>query len=416
MPSYGDHYGSNMSAGYGNPFAPIEQRINPWTAQEIVALQRRLSTRLGPEYLSTRPGPGGQKVCYLTGPTVINLANEVFGFNGWSSAIQNVVVDEVTQNPNTGKFSVCVSVVVRCSADQYKDLGYGHCENMKEKFQALEKAKKEGVTDGLKRAMRTFGNVLGNGLYEKDYQDALKRTKTNRVKLDGNTFKQPEDLPAPPPPDQTVVEGEDIMDLEEDFGSDLFEEAADLGEPIMALDPTEDTTDAARLQAQPPQRTDQPQFQTANPINNPNQFITPSKPPNRSWQPGRAAVPSRLQPGQHAAPSRTAGQLQQQQQQQAQAQQRQRQQRPQLAESRGAPQAPPQAPTDPNLTDLPPPLPGAKAEDADQTPVIPPEIPEDKRPPDPAGGFYSAKAADYLRFCSVERKRKLVWTNRIKAA
>ncbi|KAI5303553.1 DNA repair protein rad52 [Ascosphaera atra] len=247
-----------MSAGYGNPFAPIEQRINPWTAQEIVALQRRLSTRLGPEYLSTRPGPGGQKVCYLTGPTVINLANEVFGFNGWSSAIQNVVVDEVTQNPNTGKFSVCVSVVVRvtlrdgtyheCSADQYKDLGYGHCENMKEKFQALEKAKKEGVTDGLKRAMRTFGNVLGNGLYEKDYQDALKRTKTNRVKLDGNTFKrmssfgpgdaglsrtssmnqtmppqpiktEPEDLPAPPPPDQTVVEGEDIMDLEEDFGS-----------------------------------------------------------------------------------------------------------------------------------------------------------------------------------------------------
>lgn len=52
---------------------------------------------------------------------------------------------------------------------------------MKDRYQAFEKARKEGVTDGLKRALRTFGNVLGNGLYEKDYQDALKRTKTQRV-------------------------------------------------------------------------------------------------------------------------------------------------------------------------------------------------------------------------------------------
>ena len=32
---------------------------------------------------------------YLAAEKAINLANEVFGFNGWSSAIQNVQVDFV---------------------------------------------------------------------------------------------------------------------------------------------------------------------------------------------------------------------------------------------------------------------------------------------------------------------------------
>lgn len=63
-------------------------------------LQSRLDRRLGPEYLSTRPGAGGQKLHYLTGATCINLANEVFGFNGWSSSIQNITIDDVRLFPS----------------------------------------------------------------------------------------------------------------------------------------------------------------------------------------------------------------------------------------------------------------------------------------------------------------------------
>ncbi len=51
----------------------------------------------------------------------------------------------------------------------YKDIGYGHIENCKGKAPAFEKAKKEGTTDGLKRALRNFGNLLGNCVYDKDY-------------------------------------------------------------------------------------------------------------------------------------------------------------------------------------------------------------------------------------------------------
>ena len=36
----------------------------------------------------------------------------------------------------------------------HEDLGYGVSEGMKSKGQALEKAKKESVTDGLKRALK----------------------------------------------------------------------------------------------------------------------------------------------------------------------------------------------------------------------------------------------------------------------
>lgn len=78
-----------------NPFEESPRRISEYTASEIATLQSRLEKQLGPEYISTRPGAGGGKVHYLAAEKVINLANEVFGFNGWSSAIQQVQVDFV---------------------------------------------------------------------------------------------------------------------------------------------------------------------------------------------------------------------------------------------------------------------------------------------------------------------------------
>lgn len=91
--------GSFISNGPGcitaNPFEEPPRRISEYTAQEIATLQARLDKQLGPEYISTRPGASGQKVHYLAAEKCINLANEVFGFNGWSSAIQNIQVDFV---------------------------------------------------------------------------------------------------------------------------------------------------------------------------------------------------------------------------------------------------------------------------------------------------------------------------------
>ena len=46
---------------------------------------------------------------------------------------------------------------------------YGVSEGMRSKALSIEKARKEAVTDGLKRALKCFGNAMGNCLNDKDY-------------------------------------------------------------------------------------------------------------------------------------------------------------------------------------------------------------------------------------------------------
>ncbi|KAI6352584.1 DNA repair and recombination protein rhm52 [Pyricularia grisea] len=182
MPAPGDQH-SRIS----NPFEDVKPRISEYTAQEIATLQTRLERQLGPEYLSARAGPSGQKVHYVAAEKVIGLANEVFGFNGWSSSIQNIQVDFVDEHPQTLKISLGLHVVVRVTLRDgtfHEDIGYGHIENCKGKAMAFEKAKKEGTTDALKRALRNFGNVLGNCVYDKAYLAKVTKLKVEPTKFD----------------------------------------------------------------------------------------------------------------------------------------------------------------------------------------------------------------------------------------
>ena len=182
-----------------NPFAPPAPRISEWTAQEIATLASRLEKQLGPEYISTRPGAGGGKVHYLAAEKVINLANEVFGFNGWSSSIQNVQIDFVDENTTNGNITLGLSTIVRVTlrdGTYHEDIGYGHIENCKGKAAAFEKAKKEAATDAMKRALRNFGNVLGNCLYDKDYLGKVTKLKVAPSKWDAeNLYRHPDFAP-----------------------------------------------------------------------------------------------------------------------------------------------------------------------------------------------------------------------------
>ncbi|GFN88846.1 DNA repair protein rad52 homolog [Plakobranchus ocellatus] len=147
-----------------------------YTVEEEVALQRTLRQRLGPEFISQRTGAAGLKLAYIEGWRLTNLANETFGFNGWSHSVTQQTVDFV--DFINGKFYVGVSALVRVQIKNgafHEDLGYGVSEGMKSKGQALEKAKKESVTDGLKRALKSFGNCLGNCLGDKDYLKCINR-------------------------------------------------------------------------------------------------------------------------------------------------------------------------------------------------------------------------------------------------
>ncbi|XP_015259327.1 PREDICTED: DNA repair protein RAD52 homolog [Cyprinodon variegatus] len=169
-----------------------------YTAEEYQAVQKALQQRLGPEYISTRMAGGGQKVCYIEGHRVISLANEMFGYNGWSHSISQQNVDFV--DLINGKFYVGVSAFVKVQlkdGSYHEDVGYGVSEGLKSKALSLEKARKEAVTDGMKRALKCFGNVLGNCILDKEYLLAINKIpKQPRPELNPAQTKRSEGQPS----------------------------------------------------------------------------------------------------------------------------------------------------------------------------------------------------------------------------
>ncbi|EIN08358.1 Rad52/22 double-strand break repair protein [Punctularia strigosozonata HHB-11173 SS5] len=152
----------------------------------IASLQAKLDRKLGPEFISQRPGPGGgPKLTYAEGWKIINLANDVFGFNGWSSSIVNLTTDFLDFSEESRRYNVGVTAIVRITLRDgvfHEDIGYGMLENAKSKGMALDKCKKEAVTDGVKRALRNFGNLLGNCLYDKEYTKEVVKMKVPPVR------------------------------------------------------------------------------------------------------------------------------------------------------------------------------------------------------------------------------------------
>lgn len=65
----------------------------------------------------------------------------------------------------------------------------------------MPQAKKEAVTDGMKRAIRNFGNVLGNCLYDNEYTKQVRSIRVPPLKLDPNTLERRAELRPLPQPD-----------------------------------------------------------------------------------------------------------------------------------------------------------------------------------------------------------------------
>ncbi|KAJ9063650.1 DNA repair protein rad52 [Entomophthora muscae] len=153
------------------------QFVYPDEDQEKI--QERLNIYLTKDDISSRAAFNGSKVSYIEGWKTFQIANEIFGFNGWSTSILNTSVDYL--DVIDGRFSVGISSLVRVTlkdGSYHEDIGYGMMENSKSKGAAFEKAKKESVTDAVKRALRYFGNSLGNCLYDKGFLKASSKATT----------------------------------------------------------------------------------------------------------------------------------------------------------------------------------------------------------------------------------------------
>ncbi|KAK9478608.1 Rad52/22 family double-strand break repair protein-domain-containing protein [Lipomyces japonicus] len=177
MPFEGDQH--RGAAGQWNPFLESQRQVSSWSEERVQELQAKLDRHLGPEFISSRAGPGGKSISYISGATVINIANDVFGFNGWSTEIKSVTVNFVDENRD-GRVNMSVSVIMRITLRDgtfHEDVGNGHLENAKSKAMAFEKCKKQATTDAMKRALRRFGNATGNCLYDQSYLNQVAKIK-----------------------------------------------------------------------------------------------------------------------------------------------------------------------------------------------------------------------------------------------
>lgn len=148
----------------------IHAMPNKFDSKQRLKIAEQLDKSLGPEYLSVRPGFGTTQLTYVEGWLVINIANSIFGFDGWSTEIRRLKKEYC--DSIEGKFSVGYSCCCRVTLKDgtYKeDVGFGSSDNQRMKGAAIEKAKKEASTDAIKRALRQFGNALGNCCYDKDF-------------------------------------------------------------------------------------------------------------------------------------------------------------------------------------------------------------------------------------------------------
>lgn len=171
----------------------MEER-KPLVVKTNEDIQTKLDKKLGPEYISKRVGFGSSRVAYIEGWRAINLANQIFGYNGWSTEVKSVIVDFLDERQ--GKFSIGCTAIVRVSLENgtfREDIGYGTVENERRKAAAFERAKKSAVTDALKRSLRGFGNALGNCLYDKDFLSKIDKVKFDPPDFDEGSLFRPSD-------------------------------------------------------------------------------------------------------------------------------------------------------------------------------------------------------------------------------
>ena len=152
------------------------------------AVTQALGQPLEHSLASQRKGRGGRVFDYLEGHVVIDQANRIFGYGGWGyEVVGDVTLRHIEAvDPQTGEiktasaYSAPVRVTV-AGALPRTDIGIHPVAD--ETVDGHDTALKGAVTDGMKRAFRSFGLQFGNGFYGDQTQ--------------ANGAAQPQRVPAP---------------------------------------------------------------------------------------------------------------------------------------------------------------------------------------------------------------------------
>jgi DNA repair and recombination protein RAD52 len=136
-------------------------------------------------------GYGSKKLKYLESFFIIQQANKIFGENNWSMEVKEV--KEIAKNITKKQvykddqkvfnkdgapllqdnYEVLFTSVVKITVNGFgtrEDVGSCGGTSKTSFLEASEIAYKGCVSDGMKRAFRTFGDQFGNSLYDKDFK------------------------------------------------------------------------------------------------------------------------------------------------------------------------------------------------------------------------------------------------------
>jgi DNA recombination protein Rad52 len=135
----------------------------------------QLNQPIDPKVVAFRQ-QGNMQLAYLESWYVINEANRIFGFDGWSS--ETIQLDCVQSDEFCVTYIAKVRVTVGDVIREGVGAGHGKGErvNLGDKH---ESAVKEAESDARKRAFMQFGSQLGLSLY--DRSKAWKNTKKDRT-------------------------------------------------------------------------------------------------------------------------------------------------------------------------------------------------------------------------------------------
>lgn len=140
-----------------------EEKLLEWAHTKIGTLQSRLE--------SLQVSKGGKlnkrstDVAYFPAHIILSLANDVFGYNGWSSEVLECSFENLDTSSDMTSFSIRVYVKVRITLRdgfQSEAEGIGEANNLPFKYMCYNSGKKQAMTDATKRAIIGLGEVLIN--------------------------------------------------------------------------------------------------------------------------------------------------------------------------------------------------------------------------------------------------------------
>jgi len=138
--------------------------------------KKLLNQKINPSNVTFRPGGGGQKLAYVESWHVIQEANRIFGFDGWSSETLDTFL--VSEDPKCISYIARVRITVGDIVREGTGAGHGRMGSIGDKY---ESAVKEAESDARKRALMSFGDQFGLSLYDKDKAWLEEETKTKDV-------------------------------------------------------------------------------------------------------------------------------------------------------------------------------------------------------------------------------------------